>query len=276
MRIAVPLLRLIAIFLMSSSFLHGQNLTPEDVAASYSESDPISLFNGENLDGWYTFIQNRGRNIDPIGVYSVRNGLIRISGEEWGGLTTEEEFENYRIIVAFKWGDITFKPREKNARDSGLLLHCQGEDGGAQGIWMHSIECQIIEGGTGDFIVIGDGTNDFQITTTVDNEKQGNSFKYNPDGSLESINAGRINWLMRSPDWKDELNFRGKDDVEYPAGEWNTLECFVFRDEITIFLNGELVNKATNVKPQKGKIQIQSEGAEIFFREITLIPLTQK
>jgi len=115
--------------------------------------DPVKLFNGQSLDGWYTFLQDRGRDKDPKGVFSVEDGMIRISGEEWGCITTNEEYANYKILLEFKWGDLAFEPRLENARDCGLLLHSQGEDGGSQGIWMRSIECQIIEGGTGDLLL---------------------------------------------------------------------------------------------------------------------------
>ena len=138
---------------------------------------------------------------------------------------------------------------------------------------MHSIECQIIEGGTGDFIVVGDNSDNFYITCPVAPEKQGNSYRYQPEGKPATINAGRINWWGRDPDWQDVKGFRGKNDVENNVGEWNRLECIVDGAEITIILNGQIVNKCINVKPQQGRIQIQSEGAEIFFRMIDLLPL---
>ena len=133
--------------------------------------------------------------------------MIRISGEEWGCITTEDEFENYHIVLEFKWGEETHPPRKERARDSGLLLHSQGEDGSSGGIWIHSIECQMIEGGTGDIIVVGDGTDNFSVTATVAPEKQGNSYQYKPEGEKQTINAGRINWLGRDPEWKDEKGF---------------------------------------------------------------------
>ena len=233
----------------------------------------IQLFNGKDLTGWYTFIQDRGRDTDPKNVFTVQNGMIHISGEEWGCITTEDEFENYHIVLEFKWGEETHPPRKERARDSGLLLHSQGEDGGSGGIWMHSIECQMIEGGTGDIIVVGDGTDDFSVTANVATEKQGNSFIYQPGGEKQTINSGRINWIGRAPEWKDVKGFRGPYDVEKPLGEWNKLECVADGDQLTIFLNGKLVNKATRVKPQKGKIQIQSEAAEVFIRMVELLPL---
>ena len=235
--------------------------------------NPIQLFNGEDLTNWYTFIQDRGRNTDPKNVFTVQNGMIRISGEEWGCITTENEYENYHIVLEFKWGEETHPPRKERARDSGLLLHSQGEDGSSGGIWIHSIECQMIEGGTADIIVVGDGTDNFSVTATVADKKQGNSFVYQPGGEKENINSGRINWIGRAPDWRDEKGFRGPYDVEKPLGEWNKLECVADGDQLTIFLNGKLINKATRVKPLKGKIQIQSEAAEVFIRRAELLPL---
>lgn len=261
---------LLSLLLMVTSIGFSQSQSKSDF------KNKITLFNGNNLDGWYTFVQNRGRDIDPKNVFTVKDGMIRISGEEWGGITSNEEFENYRLIVEFKWGGKTFAPRLENARDSGILLHSVGENGASDGIWMHSIECQLIEGGTGDFIVVGDGSKNFSITSPVDSEKQGSSYIFQPDGELATINGGRINWYGRDPNWKDVIDFRGSQDVEKPVGKWNKVECVVEGNTITIYLNGILVNSASNVKPSKGRIQIQSEGAEIFFRKVELRPFAKK
>ena len=233
----------------------------------------IQLFNGQNLDGWYTFLKVRGRNIDPSEVFTVKNGMIRISGQEWGCITTEKEYENYHLIVEYKWGKKTFEPRVDKARDSGILLHSVGEDGGYSGTWMHSIECQLIEGGTGDFIVVGDGSDRFSLTSPVAQEKQGNSYVFQQAGNPETIHNGRINWFGRDANWQDVKGFRGEKDVEKPIGEWNKLECIANQGTITIYLNGILINKAFNVQPSKGRIQIQSESSEIFFKKIELTHL---
>ena len=254
----------------------GQVSQQQVDALNQSNDKTIKLFNGHNLDGWYSFLKNRGRDNDPKGVFTVKDGIIRISGEEWGCITTLTEYENFNLMTEFKWGELTFEPRLEKARDCGVLLHSQGEDGSSNGTWIHSIECQIIEGGTGDFIVVGDGSDQFQITSTVALEKQGNSFVFQQEGHPETINRGRINWFGRDPEWKDIIGFRGGNDIEKTVGKWNTLECIAEDGQITIFLNGILVNKATNVKPNKGRIQIQSESAEIFFRKIELTPLSKK
>lgn len=96
-------------------------------------------------------------------------------------------------------------------------MHSVGEDGGYSGIWKHSIEVQLIEGGTGDFIVVGDGTDTFNLTANVAEEKQGSSYVFKEKGKPVTVNSGRINWWGRSPDWKDEIGFRGEHDVEKPG-----------------------------------------------------------
>ena len=236
----------------------------------------IHLFNGKNLDGWYTFLQKSGRNNDPQKVFSVTKGMIHIGGEEWGCITTNNEYKNYRLLVEFKWGGKTFAPRIKNARDCGILLHSKGPDGGSQGIWMHSIECQIIEGGTGDFIVVGDSSDAFQITTTIAKEKTDDSYFYLPKVDTIKIINDRINWYARDAGWKDVKGFRGANDIEKPMGEWNRMECIANDGELTVILNGTVVNHAFNVEPRNGRIQIQAEGAEILFRLVDLIPLDGK
>ncbi len=246
-----------------------------EVGEKNSGQARVQLFNGKNLDGWYTFLKGKGRDNDPNKVFTVQKGLLTISGEEYGCITTNNEYENYKLVVEFKWGGPTFEPRVEKARDSGILLHSIGEDGASSGIWMHSIECQIIEGGTGDFIVVGDGTPAFSVTCPVGPEKQNGSYVFQPGGDLETIYSGRINWYDRDPDWKDVKGFRGARDVEKPVGKWNRIECIAQGGEILIYLNNKLVNRAVDAQPQKGRIQIQSEGAEIMFRKVELIPLPQ-
>ncbi len=264
--------QLLIITALSMILLTGLAKSPDLSSLNKSKlrKSEIKLFNGEDFSGWYTFIKGKGRDNDPAKVFTIKDGLIRISGEEWGCITTNEEYENYKLVIEFKWGELTFAPRANNARDSGILLHSVGEDGGSSGTWMHSIECQLIEGGTGDLLVVGDGSDKFSITCPVAPEMQGSSLVFHPFGKPVPINKGRINWFGRDPEWKDVKGFRGAKDLETRIGKWNQLKCIVKGREIFIYLNGTLVNYAFDVKPSKGRIQIQSEGAEIFFRRVDL------
>lgn len=234
------------------------------------------LFNGNNLNGWYTYLNKQGKNSDPDGVFKVEKNQIHISGTEYGCITTDKEYENYELEMEFKWGENTHEPRVKAARDNGLLIHSRGKDGAFSGNWMYSIECQIIEGGTGDFLVVADGRRKFSITCPVAEEKQNGTYIYKPGEKTATIRQGRINWFGRDPEWKDVKDFRGEKDVEKPVGQWNTIRVIAFKDDIYFYLNDVLVNRAMKVRPTSGRIQIQSEGAEMFVRKVEMTPLTKK
>ena len=88
-----------------------------------------------------------------------------------------------------------------------------------------------------------------------------------------TLPSGRFNWFARDPLWKDVKDFRGPKDIERPVGEWNKLECICKGNTITLVLNGVTVNAGTDASVTKGKILIQAEGAELFFRKIDLKPV---
>jgi hypothetical protein len=256
--------------------------------AAEGDAGVIHLFNGKDLTNFYTYLgapagsdQPLGKNHDPEKVFSVQDGRIRISGQVFGGLITNKEFGDYHLVAEYAWGEKTWPPREDKARDSGILLHCVGEDGAAGKVWMESIECQMIEGGTGDFILVG-GKNRPSITVTAAKQPVGEGTTsrmepyYQPGAPPQAFISGRINWLARDPNWKDVKGFRGKKDAEVAVGEWNRLECICDGDKITLRLNGKVVNACTQSSATKGKILFQSEGAEVFFRKIDLTPLKKQ
>ena len=94
-----------------------------------------------------------------------------------------------------------------------------------------------------------------------------------PNGKPRVYSSGRINWWGRSEDWADRLGFRGPQDVESPGFEWTRIEAVVEKGNLTYYVNGKLVNAASDSSWTEGKIMIQSEGAEIYFRRIDLQPL---
>jgi len=238
----------------------------------------VALFNGKDLTNFYTYT-SKYKYDDPNKVFTVvrEDGVpaVRISGQDFGGLITQKEYENYHLVVEFKWGRKTWAPREDKAMDSGILLHCVGPDGN-NGHWMTSQECQIIEGGCGDFIMVGGkdaAGNSIKPSLTVKSEPRGNQYYYSPTGAPTARNSGRFNWYGRDPEWRDVKGFRGRADVESPAGQWTRMEVICDGDTITNKVNGKVVNVGTQSSLTRGKILLQSEGAEIFFRKIELTPL---
>jgi hypothetical protein len=269
-------LRALALAAILSSPALAQDLKRANAPAFARElpkvrsGDPVLEFNGKDLAGFYTYT-NKNKLADPQQVFTVKDGVIVISGEDFGAITTKENYKNYHLVTEWRWGPRTFAPRKDKSRDSGILLHCVGEDGAVGGHWMESQECQIIEGGCGDFIMVA-GKNKPSLTCKV--RKEGNAMIFDPvKGEEVTRNSGRYDWWGRDPKWKDVLGFRGEKDVEAPFGEWNRMEVVCDGDTITNIVNGYVVNVGTKSSHTEGKLQFQSEGAEIHFRKIEIRPL---
>lgn len=215
---------------------------------------PIVLFNGNDLSHFDTFLKTQGLNSDPEHVFKVENGVIHVSGTEMGYIITKQSFQHFYLKAEFKWGEATFGQKATRARDSGILFHIQGPDK----VWPRSVEFQVQEGGTGDFWMT-DGAS----ITGIDGKRV-----TGPEGK-----ALRIDRIGKGV-WKDETGYRDPTgEIEKPHGEWNLLELITDKNEIRQYVNGKLANKGTDPFPVEGKILFQSEGAEVFFRDIQIAPL---
>ena len=235
----------------------------------------MQLFNGKDLTGFYPWLKDT-KYEDPQKVCSVKDGLLRITGEVAGYLATEKPYRDYHLIAEYKWGERTYG--SKTVRNSGILLHAVGPDGN-RSPWTSSIECQIAQGCVGDFIVIrGQDENGSTIPVTITSETI-----LGPDkrtrwqkGGKPTVYSGRQFWWSRhDPDFKELLDTRGKNDVESPLGEWTRVECVCHGNRITVIVNGTTVNECFDVFPAAGKILLESEGFEILFRKLELHPLKQ-
>jgi hypothetical protein len=263
----------------------GQDLPPfATKLPAYKSGEPVFAFNGKDLEGWYTFLHAE-KYEDPNKVFSVRDGMLHISGQGFGGITTKQSFKDYHLVAEWRWGDKTwdvplpekegaFLRRASAARDAGILLHAVGEDGAYGGHWPESIEVQIIEGGVGDFIVVSGKKSPSLTVETRPGENEKIPY-FQPGGTPVEKRGGRVNWWGRDPKWTDTLGFRGARDVERPHGEWNRLDVICDGDRITTILNGVLVNEGKNSSHTEGKITLQTEGAEIFYRKFEVRPLVK-
>lgn len=258
--------------------LPGEPAVPPSRETAVSPvDDPITLFNGRNLEGMYTWMRD-SRYSDPKKVFTVHDGMLHISGDGYGGLTTSQSYRDYHLIVEFKLGEKTWGNRVDRARDSGLLVHCWGPDGGYSNTWMASIEAQIIEGGVGDILVLT-GADQLtgqvyptSLTAEITKDRDGEKV-WKRGGERVTISGGRINWYGRDVDWADKVGFRGKDDVESPLGEWTRMEVIADGGHLLYKVNGVVVNEGFEAKPDFGKLILQTEQAEMFVRRFELWPI---
>jgi hypothetical protein len=214
----------------------------------------IVLFGGRNLDQFDTFLPSTGLNSDPSHVFTVEDGVVHVSGTEMGYFITKKEFKNYYLRAEFKWGDGTFGTRAGQARDSGILYNIQGPNK----VWPRSVEFQINEGCTGDFWM----TDGAAITGKDGVRVTG------PEGKASKIDRFNKGVFKNVTGYRDPTN-----ELEKPHGEWNVVELVNRDGHVWQYVNGKLANEGTHAFPSDGKILFQSEGAEVYFRDIKLYPL---
>lgn len=251
-------------------------VAPAAEPAPIVPTEAIRLFNGHDLTGWTTWLQDSARD-DPRHAYSVADGQLRISGEGMGYLATTSAYRDYVLRLEFRWGKRV--DGSGNVRNSGVLLHAVGEDGNAQRIWMTSIECQLAQGCEGDLIVIrGLGPDGQPMPATLTSDTRSASdgrTRWQPGGRPTVYSGDQFWWSQHEPGFAELLDTRGKHDVASPINEWTAVECICRGDRITIKINGVTVNDAYAVVPAAGKILLENEGNEIFFRNVELSKLPE-
>lgn len=151
------------------------------------------------------------------------------------GYLRTERDDFENYVLRVQW---RFPPGTKGG-NSGVLVHTSTP--GAIGIWPKSLEAQLNHLNAGDIWVIGE-------TCEIEN-------------AAERVQGRR------------HLNLT--DDSEKPIGEWNQFEIICDGDDLKIKVNGVLVNHVTKCSAAKGAICLQSEGAEVEFREMVLTPLAK-
>ena len=193
------------------------------------------LFNGKDLNGWYSYLDTLGKNNDPDKNFKVENGMIYIRGKQFGYLSTEKSYSNYYLKAEFKWGEKRYPPRENDKRDSGILYNFS--ENTPDKVWPTSLECQVQEGDCGDYWCVG-------------------------GASIDSPNNSEFKWNQKHI-------FRTQ-NFENPKGDWNTIEIITNGNQSEHYINGQLVNWGKNASVSEGKILLQSEGAEVYYRNIEI------
>jgi hypothetical protein len=231
----------------------------------------IKLFSRDGLKGYETWLKDSGRK-DPKNVFTVKDGMLHVSGDGFGYLATTRPYRDYRLVGEFKWGQRT--DGGKFVRNSGILLHAVGDHGGAGGVWMASIECQLAQGCVGDLIPIPSKGQrvEFKSDVAFGPDKRP---RWKKGGESKTFTNRQLWWNDHDPDFKELLDTRGKSDVESPLGEWTKIAIECREKKIAVRVNDKLVNEAYDVSPSGGRILFQCEGFEIVFRNFEIQPLKE-
>ena len=242
--------------------------TAEERRIDATSNDWISLFNGKDLSGWYTFLQQSGRNNDPKKIFKVERGMIHLYGlsatnevQETGYLASEREFSHCRIRVQYKWGEKRFPPGEEEPRDSGLFYYLTGADGPLD--LARALQLQIAESNTGDLLISGG----LQVTTSIESE-----LPPTYSAGLLPHRRGSGSRIAKSADFEDRKG-------------WNTVEVILDGQRVTHIVNGRVVLRAWNLRqpdpsdPSKmisvdhGRLLLEGAGSEVWFRNLQMKPL---
>ena len=242
--------------------VHRFNLT----SAKSGEAGWQPLFNGKDFDGWYVHIRDKEKNSDPTGIVGITNGMIHMYSKAEQGtkqpvavLCTKEDFSDYDLRFEYKWGTKKFAPRVDKFRDAGVLYHCYDEK-----VWPSSIECQIQEGDVGDLFIVRS-----QASTTTDPKETRRVFL--------PREAGGVVGTFGNPDGVVGVK---KNQICEKEG-WNTVEVKVRGSSAVHVVNGQTNHMIFNMARQvdgewkpltKGKIALQAEYSEVFYRNVEIRP----
>ncbi len=212
-----------------------------------------------------------GLNNDPLSVFSMieidGEPVLRISGEIYGAVTTKKEYGNYHLSLMFKWGDKKFEPRLDKPMDSGILYHCIGDQGAFWNCWMKSQEFQIQEEDCGDYYTIAGTGADIRAVKKENPDSDWDIYIYNPQADYKRFKTGEDGRCRKIADY-------GK------LEGWNQIDLICLGDMAYHIVNGKIaliVEKSVQYNEDdvsspltKGKLQIQSEGAEVFYKGVKI------
>ena len=203
----------------------------------------IQLFNGKDLGGWHMDVP--ALDNDPTGKkpFILREGKLVTLGTPGGHLITDKSFKDYKLEAEYRFAG---KPG-----NCGILVHAS-KPRRLYDMFPQSMEVQMQSGDAGDFWCIGE---DIEVPDML--ARRGPREQWGVDGDK----LRRIRKVARS------------EKSENPLGEWNRMVIECRKDEIRVWVNGDLVNHGRNCTASSGQIAVQSEGSEVEFRRLTLTPL---
>jgi hypothetical protein len=241
---------------------------------------PIRLFNGADLTGFETYLGSLGAkkaplglNNDPEKVFSAQRGELHISGKTVGVIQTVKEYSNYHLTMEYHWGERRWAPRAELPRLSGLILHAFGPGGSIHGWSVAGVLCSVGEIETGALSVPDTPLKPLVLNAEVETVELGKNdrtlFIYKPGSPTTTVKTGAVHSMGFRP-----ASARGIAKAAAASagatGESHTLEVVCEGTNITVTRDGKLVNQARVSGLTRGKIAIESQGAELVIRKLEI------
>jgi hypothetical protein len=195
------------------------------------------LFNGKDLTGWINV------NTDKD-TWSVQNGLLVCTGHPIGVMRTDKQYENF--ILHIEWRHM------EAGGNSGTFIWSEGTVPEGKRL-PKGLEVQMLE------------------LDWVNQHKR-------DDGTLPPIAYvhGEVfgaNGLKTVPDNPRGSRSKSIENRCKGKGQWNTYDVVAVDGVVKLSVNGKFVNGISKASVKKGYICLESEGAEIHFRNIKIMEL---
>ena len=196
-----------------------------------------ALFNGKDLSGWVNV--NTAKD-----TWSVRDGLLVCTGHPIGVMRSDKQYENF--ILHVEWRHM------EAGGNSGTFIWADGTVPEGKRL-PRGVEVQMLE----------------LEWPNLNRDRDGKP----RDIAYVSGEVWGVGGLKTTPDnprgersKSVELRCKGK-------GEWNTYDLVAVDGTIKLAINGKFVNGISKASVKKGYICLESEGAEIHFRNIRIMEL---
>jgi len=219
----------------------GTATSPKSATTSKStgaDQGWVSLFDGRDLNGWYTFLQKHGKNRDPDRVIAIEDGSIHLykharegSDVVMGYIATEKEYGDYHLRLQYRWGTKKFQPRYQLKRDAGLYYHITGPDA----VWPTALQFQIEQTDVGDLLALYGFTVDTWIDPKTREDAQPTYLDPKQGGQSRVLGGRGIGYQKRLPG-------------DFEVQDWNTIEVIARGDTTVHVLNGHVVNQGHNIR----------------------------
>ena len=195
----------------------------------------VDLFNGRDLSGWVNV------NTSPD-TWSVRDGLLVCSGRPIGVMRSEKQYENFALHV--EWRHI------EPGGNSGVFIWSNARPGDNR--LPDGVEVQMLE-------------LDWVKLNTRDGKVPPIAYVHG-----ELFGVGGVEIVPDNPRGERSMSI---ENLCRGRGEWNTYDVVAVDGVVKLSVNGKFVNGVSRSTRRKGYLCLESEGAEIHFRNVRILEL---
>jgi hypothetical protein len=205
--------------------------------ATTSAAGFVDLFNGKDLSGWVDV------NTSPE-TWSVKDGLLVCHGLPIGVMRSEKQYENFVLHIEWRHMDA--------GGNSGVFVWSEGSIPESRRL-PKGMEVQMLE---------LDWVNQHRLKNGEPNDI----------GYISGELFG-ANGLTATPDNPRGRRSKSKELRCKGKGEWNVYDVVCVDGTVKLSINGKFVNSIRDSSMRKGYLCLESEGAEIHFRNIRILEL---